>query len=221
MQACIVIPAYNEARHIAGVIGEIKKYRLGVLVIDDGSKDNTADIAAGAGALVIKNEINQGKGAALKKGFRYCLQGGYEAVITMDGDGQHLPEEIAHFLEAAQKSSAGILVGNRMLNSKSMPLERLLTNKFMSWLISAVAGQDIPDTQCGYRLIKKELLEKLQLKTFNYEIESEMLIQAARLGFKIESVAIRTVYTGTKSQINPLVDTFRFIRFILRAMLEG
>jgi hypothetical protein len=139
----------------------------------------------------------------------------------MDGDGQHLPQELPHFLRAAQNSSAGIFVGNRMSNSKSMPLDRLLTNKFMSWLISVVAGQDIPDSQCGFRLIKKELLEKLDLKTSNYEIESEMLIRASRLGFKIEPVAIKTVYTGTKSRINPLLDTLRFILFISKEMMKG
>lgn len=221
MRACIIIPAYNEARHISDLIKEVKIYALEVIVIDDGSKDDTSGIARKAGARVIKNEVNQGKGASLKKGFSDALQGGFDAVITMDGDGQHLPEEIPHFLEAAQSSSAGIFVGNRMRNSKSMPLERLLTNKFMSWLVSVIIGQHIPDSQCGYRLLKRELLEKLVLKTSNYEIESEMLIQAARLGFKIEPVRIRTVYTGTKSQINPLLDAFRFIRFILKTMTRG
>jgi glycosyltransferase involved in cell wall biosynthesis len=218
MRACIIIPAYNEARHIAELIKEVKIYALEIVVIDDGSKDDTSGIAQKAGARVIRNGINQGKGASLKKGFSDALQGGFDAVIVMDGDGQHLPEEIPHFLEAAQSSSAGIFVGNRMRNYKSMPLERLLTNKFMSWLVSVITGQHIPDSQCGYRLLKRELLEKLVLKTSNYEIESEMLIQAARLGFKIEAVRIRTVYTGTKSQINPLLDTFRFIGFIFKTM---
>jgi glycosyltransferase involved in cell wall biosynthesis len=221
MRACIIIPAYNEARHIADLIKEVKVYAFEIIVVDDGSKDDTSGIAQKAGARVIKNEVNQGKGASLKKGFSDALQGGFDAVIAMDGDGQHLPEEIPHFLEAAQSSSAGIFIGNRMRNSKSMPLERFLTNKFMSWIVSVITGQHIPDSQCGYRLLKRELLEKLVLKTSKYEIESEMLIQAARLGFKIEPVIIRTVYTGTKSQINPLLDTFRFIRFILKTMTRG
>lgn len=221
MRACVIIPAYNESLKIAYLIKEIKKQGLEAVVVDDGSRDNTAGIAEAHGAVVLRNDINQGKGASLKRGFEYALKENFAAAIAMDGDGQHLPQELAHFIGVAEKSPAAVLVGNRMRNSRSMPLDRLLTNKFMSWLISAVIGQHIPDTQCGYRLIKREVLERLSLKTSKYEIETEILIQAARMGFKIESVPIRTVYTGTKSQINPLLDTLRFIRYIFRAIFKG
>ena len=217
MKVCVVIPAYNEALKIAYLVEEVKKLGLDVLVIDDGSRDSTARLAAERGAAVLKNEINQGKGVSLKKGFDYALSKGFDAVIAMDGDGQHLPEEIPHFMQSAEDSLDSLFIGNRMCQTKNMPLDRYLTNKFMSWMISKVCRQHIPDTQCGYRLIKKELLDKLDLQTANYEIESEMLVQTARLGFKIISLPIKTVYTGTKSQINPLKDTWRFTRYILKA----
>ena len=102
-----------------------------------------------------------------------------------------------------------------MATTKQMPVLRIMVNRFMSGLISLIAGQHIPDTQCGFRLVKKDLLQKVNLLTSKYETESEILIQAARLGFKIESVPVKTIYSGQKSQINPFVDTLRFLRFII------
>jgi glycosyltransferase involved in cell wall biosynthesis len=216
MKACVVIPTYNESKNIARVIKQIEEQGLEVIVVDDGSTDNTSEIARNNGATVLENKINEGKGASLIKGFHYALDRGFDAVIDMDGDGQHLPEDIPIFLRLAKYSNSGVFVGNRMSKTKNMPFIRFLTNKFMSWLISRVAKQRVADTQCGFRLIKKEVLEKIQLETSKYEIESEIIIKAAQAGFKIESVPIRTIYRGEKSQINPFVDTLRFIRFIIR-----
>ena len=214
MKICIVIPTYNEAKAIAGIIRRIRQQELEVVVVDDGSQDNTSEIAKDNGAIVLRNLINEGKGASLAKGFCYALSRDFEAVITMDGDGQHLPEEIPYFVRLATYSNSGILIGNRMLKRKNMPYVRLFTNKFMSWLISLAAGQSVPDTQCGFRLIKRQVLERIDLKTSKYETESEIIIQASRLGFKIESIPVKSIYEGEKSQINPVVDTLRFIRFI-------
>lgn len=221
MKSCVVIPTYNEAKTISELVREIQRQDLEVIIIDDDSQDNTPEIARSCGATVLKNQINQGKGASLIKGFHYALSKDFDAIITMDGDGQHLPEEISLFLHLAQYSKSGIFVGNRMSRPKSMPLLRILTNKFMSWLISKIAKQKISDTQCGFRLIKKEVLEKLKLTTSRYETESELLIKTSRLGFKIESVPIKTVYSDEKSQINPFLDTLRFIRFIVKEIKEN
>jgi hypothetical protein len=136
----------------------------------------------------------------------------------MDGDGQHLPEDIAHFIRLAQDSENAVLLGNRMLKTKTMPWLRLLTNKFMSSLISKITGQDIPDSQCGFRLLKKEVLKKLRLKTRRYQTESEILIQSSRLGFRIKSIPIKTIYSGEKCRIKPFSDSLRFIRFIIREL---
>jgi len=216
MKICIIIPTYNESKEIFRLVQEVKEQNPDVLVVDDGSKDNTAQIASDAGAVVLKNQVNAGKGSCLRKGFVYALTHNFDAVITMDGDGQHLPKDLQYFICLAGLSKSDILIGNRMLQTKGMPVVRLITNKFMSWLISLLSKQDIPDTQCGFRLIKRAVLEKIELKTSNYEIETEILIKASRNGFKIESVPITTVYRGEKSQINPFVDTWRFLKFIIR-----
>lgn len=216
MNICAVIPSYNENKTIANIIQQVKLQGLEVIVIDDGSTDNTFQSASKTLAIVIKNDKNEGKGASLVKGFGYVLGHNFDAVITMDGDGQHDPGDIRHFIQIAGASDSGIFIGNRMHRPKDMPLARFVVNKFTSWLISMYTKQDIPDSQCGFRLIKKEVLEKVKFETNNYDAESEILIKAARLGFKIESVPINTIYRGQKSKINPFVDAYRFIRLMCR-----
>lgn len=215
MRTCVIIPVYNESRAITGLIGQIRQLGFEVIIIDDGSTDDTAKIAEASGVKVLRNESNVGKGASLIKGYNFAVARGFDAVISMDGDGQHSCEDLAVFMRKAEASSCGVIVGNRMTATKQMPWPRLITNRFMSHLISKITGQHIPDTQCGFRLIKKDLLQKINLSTFKYETESEILIQAARLGFKIESVPVRTIYSGQKSRINPFLDTLRFLRFII------
>ena len=218
MRACVVIPTYNEAKEIGGLISKIKDQGLEVLVVDDGSTDKTAEIARAAKAVVLTNNKNHGKGVALIKGFDYAIKNDFDAVITMDGDGQHLPYDIPYFLRLAQYSDTAIFIGNRMHQPKNMPFTRLATNRIMSYFISGLIRQKVPDSQCGFRLIKKEALSVLGLSTSNYEIETEILIKAARRGLKIESVPISTVYFGQKSQINPFIDSLRFIRYIIREL---
>ena len=216
MRTCVIIPTYNQAPGIGKLAREIREQNLDVLVVDDGSKDNTSQIAINNGAVVLRNEDNQGKGASLIKGFNYALSHEYDAVITMDGDGQHLSEDLPYFMRLAKYSSNAIFIGNRMFKTKNMPLIRFLTNKFMSWFISCLAKQRIPDTQCGFRLFKKEVLKSLNLVTSKYETESEILIKGSRLGYKIESVPIKTIYLNERSHINLFIDTLRFIRFIIK-----
>lgn len=214
MKICVIIPAYNESKTIGSLIQGVKLQNLDILIVDDGSCDNTAKIAKNNGITLIVNPKNKGKGISLTEGFHYALDNGFDAVITMDADGQHDPSDIPYFTRLAKYSDSPIFIGNRMVKPKNMPAIRFLTNKFMSWLISLIAKQNIPDTQCGFRLIKKEVLERIKFDTAKFEIESELLIKASRLGFKIESVPINTIYRGEKSKINPVLDTFRFIKFI-------
>ncbi|MDD5045046.1 MAG: glycosyltransferase family 2 protein [Candidatus Omnitrophica bacterium] len=216
MKTCIIIPTYNESKAIGEIIKGLAGYNLSILVVDDGSRDDTAKIAQAGGATVITNQKNEGKGASLIKGFDYALKNGFDAVITMDGDGQHSPLDVRSFLDTAEREGAQILLGNRMHKAKDMPAMRWLTNIFMSWLISRVCKQNISDTQCGFRLIRREALERMHLESAKYEIESEMLIEAARNGYKIAPVNIQSIYRGEKSQINPFTDTLRFIRFIFK-----
>ena len=221
MRTCVIIPTYNESKAIAGLINKIHELSLKVIVIDDGSRDDTARIAGESGAEVFRNQTNTGKGASLIKGYTLALAEGFDAVLSMDGDGQHSTGDIKTFIQKAESSDCGIITGNRMALTRGMPLIRIITNRFMSWIISAAAKQRIPDTQCGFRLIKKEVLQKIDLCTSKYETESEILIKAARSGFKIESIPVETIYSGQKSQINPFIDTLRFIRFMIREFIRN
>ena len=214
----VLIPSFNEARTIGHIVADLVHKGFVVYVVDDGSSDDTANLASQEGAVVVKHRKNMGKGASLREGFRHIVKKGFDAVIIMDGDGQHLASDIGNFIDKMGATGADIVIGNRMLDVSSMPEERKYTNRFMSYLISLISGQRIPDSQCGYRLIKTEVLKKVRLEASNYEIESEMIIRSSRAGFKIESVPIKTIYMSEKSRINPMVDTMRFIAFVIKIL---
>lgn len=211
-----LIPSYCEAAHIKEVAEGVRKYLDHVFVLDDGSPDATAEKAREAGVTVIRHEVNQGKGAAIKTGFRQVLEGGFLFGLILDGDGQHSPDEIPQFLEAANATQAHFLVGNRMSDTRTMPWVRKLTNNFMSRQISARCGQRIPDTQCGFRMIHRAVIPHLFCESNAYDYETEMLFIAAREGFKIHSVPISTIYGSEQSKIHPVRDTIRFIRLLQR-----
>ncbi|MEA1928356.1 MAG: glycosyltransferase family 2 protein [Candidatus Auribacterota bacterium] len=212
----VLIPAFNEDKYIADVVKEALRFVSRVLVVDDGSSDQTVLVSKEAGAEVIPHRINRGKGAALRTGFEALLAEGSEAIVVLDGDGQHDPEELPVFIKSAEASGAGIVLGNRLADAAGMPRVRYWTNRSMSIMLSWLIRQKIPDSQCGYRLIRREVLERLSFTTENYDMESEMLILASRLGFKISSVPIRTIYTDQVSEIKPGRDTLRFIKLIFK-----
>lgn len=216
MKICVLIPAFNEERSINWLVRAVRGLGFDTIVIDDGSKDNTAKIARDNGAEVLRNKHNLGKGASLRKAFALVIPRDHDAVIIMDADGQHLPSDIAPFVECFLKLNPGIVVGNRMLKAKGMPFIRWCTNWAMSFVISIMCGQRVPDSQCGFRLISMGLLRKMNLNTEKFEIESEMLLEASRQGFRIESVPITTVYEGQFSAIHPIHDTIRFFNFIFK-----
>lgn len=214
MKYCVLIPSFNEEKTIGWIVRAVREQGLQVLVVDDGSRDDTAKIAGENGAEVIVNEKNLGKGTSLRRAFDILRHRDYDAVVVMDGDGQHLPKDVAPFIRMHEETKPGVIVGNRMARSKGMPLVRWLTNKFMSFVISYVCRQRIPDSQCGFRLLDKRVLKAMKLSTEKFEIESEILLEASRQGFKIESVPITTVYEGQHSAIHPLRDTVRFFKFM-------
>jgi glycosyltransferase involved in cell wall biosynthesis len=218
MKSVVLMPAHNEETAISGVVKEVSNLGFVVVVVDDGSSDKTSETAKNAGAIVIKNQINMGKGLALRKGFEYILSNmDFDVIITMDADGQHEPSSLSDFIKKAEISESDLVLGNRMEKTEKMPRLRVFTNRFMSGVLSKKIGQYVPDTQCGYRLIKKDLLKKLDFSTSRYEMESEMLIKAGRLGARIDSVPINSIYSGQTSKINPIIDTFRFIRLMMRS----
>lgn len=218
MKTCILIPGYNESRMIGQVVTNTRKIIDDVVVIDDGSRDNTAQIAQDAGAYVIKHEVNKGKGAALRTGFQYVIDHGYDAVITMDSDGQHDPDDIPGFLDAVEKIGSGIIIGTRMGDISTMPLIRRCTNKLTSFSASILARQQIEDSQSGFRLITTDVLKTIQLETAGFETESEILIKASKAGFRITSVPIKTIYGEEKSKIKPMRDTYKFLRLLFRSL---
>lgn len=219
MKICVAIPAYNEAKTIGELVKSVKAYCPDVIVINDGSVDATEAASMRAGATVISLKENVGKGTALKAGLKKALESGYDAVVTMDADGQHLPGDLLNIIDAAEASGAGVVVGNRMADPEDMPLTRFVTNLFMSFIISMICRQNIPDTQCGFRLIRCDALKKMRLISSNYEIESEMLIKASKAGFKIISVPVKSVYQGELSLINPFLDTWRFFVMLIRILV--
>jgi len=216
----VIIPAHNEAQTIGPLVEAVRALGYDCIVIDDGSEDKTFEVASQAQGVVLRTGGKSGKGNALKIGFDYAIKNGYEALIAMDGDGQHSPSDIAAFVNCYQNSHADIVTGNRMQNPQGMPLVRLITNRFMSWLISFFCHQNIPDTQCGYRLIKTKVLETIKLESSDFEIETEVLIKASKKKFKIASVGIQTIYRDEVSKIQPVRDTFRFIAYLWRELLR-
>ena len=187
-----------------------------VIVIDDGSTDQTAQVAQSAGAEVFRHDVNRGKGATIVTGLRLFAESDAEFTVLLDADGQHDAVDIPKFVEAAQQSDAAIAVGTRMGETGDMPLVRLWTNQFTSWVTSKLARQRIPDSQCGFRLLRRSVLGDIKLSEGRFETETEMLIQAGRAGHKIVSVPIRTIYEDQQSHIQPLRDTARFFRLVAR-----
>ena len=212
---CVVIPAFNSAGTIGALVRSVKRQGLAVLVVNDGSSDQTAPIASQEGAVVISHLRNEGKGRALRTGFEYALRAQYDGVITMDSDGQHDPAEIPALIEAGERQHAGIVIGNRMATS-TMPLIRRWINRLLSWIVSAVARQQIPDSQSGFRLIHKEVLTNTPLRANGFDIETELLLAAARRHWKTISVPVRTTYESHTSHIQPLRDGLRFFRMVFR-----
>ena len=216
MNICIVIPANNESYTIGFLVESLSGRGFDVIVIDDGSADETGVIAREKGAIVIRHDEKKGKGYSLREGFQYALEHDYDAVITMDGDGQHDVGGVDRFLIEAEKNKWSVIVGNRMANSKDMPFIRYCTNRFMSWLISLACGQSIADTQCGYRYIHCDILKQLNLTSRDFEIETEILMKACQKGFNVRNVPIKTIYRDEESKINPFKDTIRFFAYFIK-----
>lgn len=212
-----VIPAYNEEKHIGDVVRRTRQQLDDVLVVDDGSQDKTADNARAAGGEVIVHEQNRGKGETIKTGLRHWLDRQFDFVIILDADGQHPPEEIDRFVTAALSAEEPkLILGTRMNDLSSMPFVRRFVNRWMSNRISAVCGQEIPDTQCGFRMLHRQLIPELLGGAARFDYETEMLIIASRKGFTIASVPISTVYSDEVSSIHPVRDTIRFFKLMRR-----
>ena len=216
-QTAAVIPAYQDEKHIGDIVRRTRERLDHILVIDDGSSDQTAHRAREAGAEVLVHDQNRGKGEAIKTGLGHWSAREVTWAILLDSDGQHLPEEIDRFIAAAASATEPtFFIGNRMNDTSRMPFVRRVVNRYMSSEISRVCGQRIPDTQCGFRMLHRQLIPELLGGAHRFEYETEVLIIASRDGYRIESVPITTVYTDQVSKIHPVRDTLRFFKLMRR-----
>ena len=213
-ECAVVIPCFNEATAIAPVVRGVLTYLPCVLVVDDGSTDGTAEVATAAGAQVMRQAENRGKGAALALGWQQAHAQGFGWALCLDGDGQHNPHEIPAFLVCAARTRADLVIGNRFHNGPpSMPPLRRAVNCWMSRRLSERTGLALPDTQCGYRLLRLDLLPRLDLGTQRFEIESEVLVAVLQAGGRVEFIPVRAHAASTRSKIRPVRDAWRWLRW--------
>jgi len=214
-KVCAVIPFYNEKDFILNVVSETLKYVDQVFAVNDGSTDlSEKQIAGLENVNIINLKLNKGKGTALQAGFDECIKSNFNFIVTIDGDNQHDPKYIPEFIENLKRFD--IVIGNRLMDTKSMPLQRIISNKLTSFFITMKTGQEIPDSQCGFRAYKKEVLQNVRTSYSGYEAESEILIYAARKGFKIGFVNIPTIYGDEKSKMNPIGAIVGFIKVLFK-----
>lgn len=218
MNVAVLVPAYQAAAHLGEVLLGLSALpdRLHVLVVDDGSRDATAEVARQFGAEVHSFAANRGKGHALLAGFERLSA--FDAVVTLDADGQHPPACVPAFVAAAE-AGADLVLGKREI-TPDMPPSRRFANRFSSAWCSAIAGQTIADSQCGYRLYRQDVLRRTPVRASRYEVETEMAVRAARLGFKVAHVDIPTVYGDEKSHLSPTRDVPRIVSMMLRLTFE-
>jgi glycosyltransferase involved in cell wall biosynthesis len=214
-----LIPAYN-AEPFVGEVIRAATVHVPVLVVNDGSKDRTLEVARATDARVVDQQPNQGKGAALQRGFRESLALGVKAVITLDADGQHDPNEIPLFVERFRQTGAELIIGER--DFSRMPLVRRVSNTVGRHSFSWAIGRKIRDNQSGYRLLSRRLMEVLlENPEKGFEFEMDMIVQCVKRGWQVAGVPIATIYGEEKSNIQPVdhvVHFFRMVRDTRRAM---
>jgi glycosyltransferase involved in cell wall biosynthesis len=214
----VLIPAYNAAKSVGDVVRASREFVRDVVVINDGSRDETASAAASAGAEVVSYPQNRGKGGALKTGFAWALQRGYDIVITLDADGQHLPGEIPKLLRCREETGADLIIGGRAHLFGQMLPRRRVANRFSAWCIARASKTGCTDSQSGYRLYSSALLRNVRLRSDGYDLESEVIVRAGRAGFKVVTTPIDLGFVDgiATSHYKPLKDTLRIAWTVFR-----
>lgn len=208
-----VIPCLNERATIGPLVKALSVQVASIYVVDDGSCDGTAQSAAAAGAHVLRHEVTLGKGAALRAAWQRVREAGFGWALTLDGDGQHAAEDVPAFLECAERTGAALVVGNRMGAAQSMPRVRRWVNRWMSARLSRLARRDLPDSQCGFRLMNLDAFAGVRIGASHFEIESEVLLAFVRHSYRVEFVPIRVIYKAEQSKIHPGRDTVRWLQW--------
>ncbi len=214
----VIVPALDAESSIGEVVSESLRFTSNLVVIDDGSTDRTAEKAQAAGAFVIRHPRNLGKGAALRTGFEHALNLGAGAVISLDADGQHVPREIPRFIEVWKESSADLIIGSRSHLFKGMLRRRRAANKFSARSISWAAQVAVSDSQSGFRLYSRKLLETVKTEGSGFDAESEVIVLAGRAGLKIESIPIELGFVNgiSTSHYRPVADTLKIALTLVR-----
>ena len=201
-RVCVVVPAYNEATVIADVIRSAKKvfakakgFDIDIVVINDGSKDNTSEEALKGGATVIDHVLNSGAGGATLTGLAYARHNSYDIAATMDADGQHAPEDVLNGIKQLDRDDSGLLIGSRLINSEGMSKTKVLGNKGLSFITKLLFGINVTDSQSGLRIYSRNAIENLDWKTTGYEFCSEMIWRARQLNLSIAEYPIEAIYT--------------------------
>jgi len=222
MKIAILIPSYNEGNRIGSVIKKCCSYSQDIIIVNDGSTDNTVEVLKefenlkNKKVIIITHPANKGKGEALKTGFSFIINNNYSGVITIDADNQHDTGQIIDFLNEIKKNEPDMIVGSRFSDTKGMPFIRRFVNYFTSWIISNIAGKKIEDVQSGYRFIKIDVLKNIKLETKNFDTEPEILMKAGWFNYKITNIPIKTIYhvEEFKSHVNPVKDTIKFFKLV-------
>ena len=222
MDVGVVIPAYNVGNRIDHVLSNVLKYipARRIIVVDDGSSDETSQRARDRGVTLLRHPENRGKGEALKSGFREAIRQGLDGVITLDGDGQHAPDRIPCFVDQAEATGQDLVLGCRRFAVGEMPWDRILSNRLSTVLVSWLAGHPVRDSQCGFRFIQTWLLERVTLETQRYETETEFLVKALRMGCRVGFCPVPVIYDGGPSHIRRGRDTLRFLRLYLNLLIH-
>jgi len=207
----VLIPALNAARSIGPLIAEAKQHVERVLVVDDGSSDGTGDVARAQGAVVIRHDVNRGKGGALKTGFAWVLEQQLDGVITLDADGQHLPRQIPLFLEHRRTTGADLVIGGRAHLFDGMLPRRRMANRFSAWAVAKASRTNIQDSQSGYRFYSSRVLREIPLRSEGFDLETEVIIRAGVRGLRVEQIPIDLGFVDglSTSHFKPLLDTLR------------
>lgn len=212
-ECAAVIPCFHEAAAIGDVVHAVRRHLPAVLVVDDGSTDDTAARAAEAGAELVRLAANRGKGAALRVGLQRLRDRGFTWALLMDGDGQHAAADIPQFFHCAERTGAALVIGNRLDRPQAIPRIRRWVNRWMTRRIARLVRVPLADSQCGFRLLKLDVLAHVALTAERFEIESDLITAFAAIGAKIEFTPVQVIYKTRASKIHPLMDSWRWWRW--------